>query len=94
MKSKFKRGSRVRIADKMPDRMSHFRCGCDAIVEGTYAQAYGCGSTDSYGLLLLEEDGKPCYVVSWYKEYQLTLVDDDIVKGLAILEEYKYGDKI
>ena len=93
MKQKFKRGSRVRIRDKMPDYMSHFDCDCEAIVVYTYAQAYGGDDIDSYSLLLLKEDGEPYNLVCWYEEYQLTLIDGDIVKGLAILEKYKYGEK-
>ena len=92
IKQKFKRGSKVRICDTMPSHKYHFDCKCDAIVEYTYAQQYRGDNIKSYSLLLLEENGEPRDTSAWYDESQLTLIDDDTAKGLAILEKYKYGD--
>lgn len=90
---KFKRGWRVKIIDEMPDCMSHFPCGMEAIVNYTYAQKFGGGEQEKkeYCLTLLNKKGKPYDQVSWYEEDQLTLVNKNIKEGLEIIEQF--GDE-
>lgn len=96
MTQKFKRGSRVRIADKMPSSMSHFHCGVEAIVEYTPGQKskrdrqYQRDDFSNYSLLLFDKEGGIFGTVSWYPESVLTLVSDDTREGLNILEQYHF----
>jgi len=97
MTQKFKRGSRVHIADEMPPSMRHFQHGIDAIVEYTYAQKakhdrrYSqSGDFKTYSLLLLDAEGKPTGPVAWYEEEQLSLLSEDIHTGLDIIEQYYF----
>ena len=83
---KFFRGHRVRIASEMPQYMSHFPCGGEAIVVGSYSDIYGGNDINSYSLLLIEPYGGMC---SWYEEGQLTLVSTDRDKGEGLLQLYK-----
>lgn len=94
---KFKRGSRVRVTNKMPSNMTHFRCGFDAIVEYTPKQAslrdknYGSDQSDSkYSLLRLDSNGEPTGGCAWYPEETLTLLSDDIRAGLDTIEQYYF----
>jgi hypothetical protein len=74
-KQKFQRGDVVTIANEMPSFMSHFRCGCNAVVLGTYNDFYGKSKIDRYALHLEpDEDGHGGGHSSWYHECQLTLV--------------------
>ena len=73
----FQIGDLVKIADELPDDMSHFTKGCYAIVVGTYAQL--CDSTDiddycSYQLLLKGEGTS-----AWYPEDVLELIESNPV---------------
>jgi hypothetical protein len=88
MKQKFLIGSRVKIADAMPRSMSHFTKGVEAIVNGTYAQKYHGRNYSDYSLGIIK-DGKIYNFSAWYPENLLTLVDDDTIKGMEMLEEYK-----
>ena len=72
MKQKFRKLSRVRVCDEMPDHMSHFDSGFEAIVEGTYSQLYGGGNIRDYSLYKIDSEGKICNNISWYVESQLT----------------------
>lgn len=67
---KYAPGTRVRIADDLGHTMSHFRSGCLATVQYTYAHAYGGDNVRSYSL---DIDGHGS--VSWYQESQLTPVE-------------------
>jgi hypothetical protein len=80
---KFPIGGFVRIADDLGECMDHFRKSTYAMVEHTYDHAYGCGDVESYSLLVRNADGT-WGSSSWYKEWQLTLVDDP-----KIIEELK-----
>jgi hypothetical protein len=71
---KFPIGTRVFVAKDLGPAMSHFPSGCEAIVDGTYAQQYGGRDTKSYDLQLLDENGSPCNRVAWYHEDQLTWI--------------------
>jgi len=85
---KFKRGNLVRIADNLDSSMSHFPCGREAIVEGSYADKYGGSNTGSYTLMFPDTGGQ----VSWYREDQLTLIDEG---GEHLIEEAeKVSDRI
>ena len=86
---KFKSGVEVRVCDMMPPMMSHFQCGFNAIVEYTYKERYGNGNHDSYSLVVLDENSNPVNSVAWYNQYQLTLVDNDRLRGLDIIDQYK-----
>jgi hypothetical protein len=88
-KQKFFRGQRVRICDKFPEYMSHFSgTGCVAIVQYSYSDVYGPPHEGDYSLLIFENNH--WFSVSWYKEDQLTLIDNDRDAGERILQEYKY----
>ena len=91
IKQKFPRGSRVKVADKLPKNMSHFAVGFEGIVECTYSQEYGGVSIKCYSLLQLGEKDTGINITAWYEEDQLTLLDSDTAKGKAIIEEYEYG---
>jgi hypothetical protein len=90
-KQKFLRGQRVRIGE-MPPCISHFYHNTEAIVMDTYRGRYGGGSKNEYGddytLFIFNKDGTSYGPVSWYKENQLTLVDDDRDKGEQIIQNY------
>ena len=67
---KFPVGSRVFIAEDLGDSMSHFPKGKEAIVEYTYAHAFGGSNVKSYSLNV---DGEGSH--AWYYEEQLTLLE-------------------
>ena len=93
---KFKRGSRVRVTDRMPPNMRHFDCGFEAIIEYTYGQKalrdrrYSGEDFSIYSLLKLDDNGQPKGGCAWYPEETLTLISDDIHAGLDIIEQYYY----
>ena len=66
---KFKRYDLVKIAEDLGPSMSHFQSGCEAIVIGSYADEYGGNDTENYTLHI-----KGRGEVSWYWEWQLTLI--------------------
>jgi len=66
---KFPVGSRVYIQKNLGSSMSHFRSGCKATVEYTYAHAYGGNNITSYSLII---DGHGS--TAWYEEHQLNLI--------------------
>lgn len=87
-KQKFFRGHRVKIAEKLPNYMSHFSgAGCEAIVEYSYSDIYRGNNVKDYGLCILEK-GKLFYL-SWYQENLLTLINDNRDEGEKILQSYK-----
>ena len=88
MKQKFLKGFEVKVDDEMPDIMSHFEKGFNGIVDHTYSEAYGGKDIKSYCLLVLDENRKPINKISWYNESQLTLVSDDMMNGMEIIENY------
>lgn len=88
---KFKRGFRIKVTENLPDSMSHFEKGFEGIVKYTHAQQFGGENIDSYSILQLNKAGKPINSISWYKENQLTLINENIKEGLALIEEYKRG---
>jgi len=67
---KFAVGSRVHIADDLGSTMRHFKSGCDATVEYTYAHAYGGSDVKSYSLII-DNHGSS----AWYNEWQLTAIE-------------------
>ena len=88
MKQKFLKGFEVKVDDKMPPMMSHFESGFNGIVDHTYSEAYGGDNINSYCLVVLDENRNPINRISWYYENQLTLVSDDMMKGMEIIESY------
>ncbi len=86
---KFKRGSRVKVDDVMPDWMSHFECGFEGIIEHTYGQKFGGSHNNEYCLTVLDKEGYPINSISWYDEDQLTLINEDIEAGIKIIEMFK-----
>jgi hypothetical protein len=88
MKQKFFRGQRVRIAKRFPQCMSHFDGkGCEAIVDHSYSDMYGCGNFSDFCLLIIDKKGN--YRCSWYPEKLLTLVSNDIKAGEKLLQRYR-----
>jgi hypothetical protein len=80
MLQKFRKNTFVRVCDDMPEHMSHFTCGVDAIVSNTYSQANGGKDVKSYSLYLIK-DGRIYNPCAWYDEDQL-----------ALLEKHSYED--
>lgn len=68
---KFPPGARVKIAAELGPSMKHFPSGRLATVQYTYAHAFGGDDVTSYSLHV---DGLGS--TAWYKEHQLTLVDE------------------
>lgn len=90
-KQKFKRGQFVKVADEILPYTSHFDAGFIGVVQYSYAQEYGGDNYSEYCLIKLDDNGKPIDEIAWYDEELLTLYDDNIKKGLEIIEQYKYG---
>jgi hypothetical protein len=65
---KFPVGVKVKIAKDLGKFMSHFKSDVEAIVEHTYAHAYGGNDVYSYSLII---NGSS---TAWYYENQLTLI--------------------
>jgi len=86
---KFKRGSRVFVVKSNSASRSHFPSEFEGIVEYTYAQQYGGDDFNSYCLVQLYK-GKGVNRIAWYEECDLKLLSDNVVDGLAIIEEYRY----
>lgn len=86
---KFPRGSKVMVAEIMPPYMFHFECGFEAIVEYTYAQKFWGDDINSYSLIQLDDKGEPINSIAWYEENQLTLIDDNVNRGIQIINNYK-----
>jgi hypothetical protein len=92
VKQKFKKLSFVRVSDAMPGYMSHFESGFDAIVKGTSSQLFGDTDIDNYSLYKIV-NGKIVDCISWYEEYQLTLIDDNNRdKAEEMIEAYNFRD--
>ncbi len=88
MKQKFLKGYEVKVDSEMPPMMAHFESGFNGIVDHTYSEAYGGDNINQYCLVVLDENRKPINKISWYYENQLTLVSDDMMKGMGIIENY------
>ena len=71
---KYPIGSFVWIGE-MPPYMFHFEANRAARVEFTYGHAFGGNDVDSYSLLVRLDSGE-WTSISWYQEYQLTLIED------------------
>jgi len=90
-KQKFKRGTMVRVSDRLPQMMSHFHSGFFGIVEYSYKQEYGYGSNKDYSLIVLNSKGEAISSICWYPEDCLTAVSTDYASGKEIIEKYHYG---
>ena len=89
-RQKFPMGMFVRIAKDLGDNMSHFTSDTVAIVEFTYAHAFGGGNVDSYSLIVKRSNGT-WSSSAWYYENQLTLIEDEAeIKKLT----KNYSDRI
>jgi len=84
---KFPRGCRVKVAEDLGQFMSHFPRGFEAIVEHSYGQQYDTNDGSKYCLIMLEGE-TPVNTIAWYYEDQLSLLDKDTSKGLAIILDY------
>lgn len=90
MRQKFRKLTFVKVADDMPDHMSHFDAGFIGIVDGTYSQIYGGKDVSSYCLYKVF-NGKIVCRISWYEENQLTaLPDQDREKAEEMIENYNF----
>ena len=87
MKPKFRMFSFVRVTREMPPHMSHFHSAFDAIVKGTYSQLYGGDNNKQYSLYIVE-NGKVVGNVSWYYEDQLTLLSENVLDAVDMVETY------
>ncbi len=81
---KFPPGSFVWIAKYLGKFMPHFDNDRPARISHTYAHAFGGNDTKSYCLLIRADDGH-WHTVSWYEEWQLTIIED-----IDLIEKYKF----
>ena len=68
--------------------MSHFECGCEAIVMASYSDRHNGTDHSNFELMVIPPNGKP-YECAWYYDHQLTLVSDDRVAGEQFLQDHK-----
>ncbi len=80
-------GDLVRVAKNLGSSMSHFTNDCDAIVMYSYADNYGGGNTESYGIYI---KGKG--QTAWYHEHQLTLIEPNRCDLLRIWKDEAEGE--
>lgn len=89
MTQKFKRGDKVKVADEMPEWMSHFDAGMEAYIVGSYADQYGGGKSNQKEYTILYQPkwlkGK-WSTTSWYDECQLTLIKKRTMKSIEFVE--------
>lgn len=83
---KFHKYDHVQIAKDLGGGMSHFENDTDAVVIGSYADQFGGSDTKSY-TLYVNGHGE----ISWYEEWQLTLLDKN---GKKLLKDWKSAAKI
>lgn len=69
----FKRGNRVKIDDDLGPHMSHFRKGCEAVIEHSYYEKYGGELRQMTEFALMFDDGSTS---AWYPGCCLTLIDE------------------
>jgi len=72
----------------MPSSMSHFPKGFYGVVEYTYGQKFGGSGVDDYSLIILD-DNTPVNSCAWYRENQLTLVEEDTRLGLKLIKIWR-----
>lgn len=88
LKQKFGKLKFVHVCKEMPSCMDHFDSDFNAIVCGSYSQLCGGADIKSYSLYKIES-GKVVNCIAWYKEDQLTLLDDqNRDKAELMIEEY------
>lgn len=90
---KFLIGQKVHIAKDLGSSMRHFTSDVDAIVLYSYNDRYGGGNTNQYGLGILGKNGKIKFCSSWYWANQLTLMSDDRLLGLDLIQDYNLRDR-
>ena len=91
-KQKFFRGQRVKICKDLGHGMGHFESDREAIVIGSYGDQFGKTvgrGPESYSLCVFGPRGGGGHHVSWYDEWQLTLVSDARREGEEILQRRK-----
>lgn len=89
---KFHKGDLVMITSEMPEFMSHFTAGVQAIVIGSYDDKYGGDYDDE------DDGGEPKYdlyikgegAVSWYPESTLTLIE---TRRVDLLKQWRQEDR-
>jgi hypothetical protein len=69
MASRFKHGDLVKVADDLGEWMAHFQKGCEAIVDYSFADKFGYGDEESYGIFI-----KGSGTTSWYPGSVLTFI--------------------
>jgi len=84
---KYKNGVIVRIKDDLGESMSHFKSGVFAVVEHTYAHAFGGGGQNEqqYSLLVRYKPGE-WISTAWYYDFQLEPVSDPNIWCELIVE--------
>lgn len=85
---KFQKGDLVMIAKDLGGLMKRFTAGREAIVIGSYADQFGGDDTKKYTLHL-----KGRGEVSWYEEYQLTLLESGRLDKLKQWEDEKEAER-
>ncbi|MCK9576573.1 MAG: hypothetical protein M0R51_11675 [Clostridia bacterium] len=83
---KFHKNDHVMIAKDLGKQMAHFPSGIDAVVIGSYNDQFGSGDIENY-TLYVNGHGE----VSWYEEWQLTLIDNN---GEKLIENWKNKEKV
>lgn len=88
MKQKFRKLTFVRVADEMPNHMSHFPSGVLGVVDGTFSQIYGGADVASYAIFIIKE-GEVVNRVSWYHEKHLSACEkQDALLAEELIEAY------
>lgn len=91
MKQKFGKLTFIRVSEDMPISMRFFDSGFNGIVDATYSQMYGGNDVSKYFLYKIE-GGKVVNKIGWYKENQITMLDDqDKEKAEQMIEAYNLG---
>jgi hypothetical protein len=94
MRQKFRQLTFVKVADKMPSYMRHFKAGFTGIVRGTYSQIHDGSDVRQYSLYVVE-DAVIVNRISWYEEGQLTallLQDPDLAEEM--IETYNLRNEV
>ena len=92
MRQKFGKLKFVRVCKEIPNHMRYFESDFDAIINGTHSQIYGGDDINSYSVYVID-GGKIINTISWYKEDQLALLDDqDAEKAEQMIEDYNFRE--
>ena len=91
-KQKFRRGDLVYVSKPTCSTRRHFDGNKQALISASYADDYGCGIFTNYGVIFLDEHGKPDYYAAWYSDSDLRLIKKRTLASIEIVEDYLRHD--